>query len=118
MIAYCGLPCDTCPIYMATEEKDKSIRDSMRDSIRSLCNTKYGMDLTKDEITDCDGCRAGTGRIFLRCSECEIRNCAIGKNLESCATCTEYPCLKLARIFNEENAAKVNLDKIRAGHMV
>ena len=113
MIAYCGLPCDTCPVYMATEEKDKSTCDSMRDSIRSLCNTKYGMDLTKDEITDCDGCRAGTGRIFLRCSECEIRNCANSNNFRTCAKCDKLEnCVTLKNVLQFVPDALDNLKSL------
>ena len=118
MIAYCGLACDTCPVYLATGEQDPDARNKLRASILSLCNENYGMDLGPGEITDCDGCRAGTGRLFLRCKNCEIRNCALGNDLESCALCAEYPCLKLSRIFKEEESAKVNLDKIRALHML
>ncbi len=30
MIAYCGLLCDSCPIHLATIEKDKLLQQKMR----------------------------------------------------------------------------------------
>lgn len=52
MIAYCRLVCDSCPIYLATLEQNKSRQEAMRISIAGLCSEHYGMNLQADDITD------------------------------------------------------------------
>ena len=99
MIAYCGLKCDSCPIHLATLEQDKSQQQTMRASIAEQCKRLYGMDLQLMDITDCDGCRAGTGRLFSGCLNCEIRKCAIEKKIESCTSCSDYACELLKNHF-------------------
>ncbi len=49
--------------------------------------------------TDCDGCTPVAGRLFSGCSNCEIRTCAIGKKLKSCAFCSDFACEKLEKHF-------------------
>ena len=113
MLAYCGLYCDHCPIHLATLEMDESVKKIMRDSISKQCKEKYGMDLKPEDITDCDGCTANTGRLFSGCRNCEIRKCAMERNHNSCGECPEYPCNKLSGIFHEDPGAKTRLDLIK-----
>ena len=113
MMAYCGLTCDSCPIYLATLEQDKSHQQEMRISIARLCSEQYGMNLKPEDITDCDGCRADTGRLFSGCWNCEIRKCASQRNLESCAYCPEYACDKLTEFLSHETDAQNRLEEIR-----
>ena len=112
MIAYCGLNCDSCPIHLATLEEDKSSQKKMRVSIARLCSEQYGINLKPEDITDCDGCRADTGRMFSGCRNCEIRKCASQKNLESCAYCPEYACDKLKEFLRREHDAQARLEEI------
>jgi hypothetical protein len=113
MIAYCGLICDTCPIHRATLEPDSSNKASMRTEIVTICNEKYGIKISLADITDCDGCRADTGRIFSQCQECEIRKCAKQKDLENCAACNDYPCKILEKFFQDDPDARNRLEMIR-----
>ena len=112
-IAFCGLNCETCPIHLATLEADKSHQQSMRESISELCSAQYGMRLQPEDITDCDGCRTNFGRLFSGCLSCEISKCAIHKNLESCAWCSDYACSILQKHFLLDPDAKVRLEEIR-----
>lgn len=114
MIAYCGLLCDTCPIHLATLETDKPKQTLMRKEIAEVCNEKYEMSLSPADVNDCDGCTAGTGRIFSGCLTCEIRRCARQKDLESCAMCGDYPCHILEKTFHEDPASKDRLEAIRS----
>jgi hypothetical protein len=114
MIAYCGLLCDRCPIHLATLETDKSKQAAMRIEIAAICNEKYGMSLKAADVNDCDGCRAGTGRIFSGCMACEIHKCAEQKNLENCAACSDYPCEILERFFHDDPDAQGRLEAIRS----
>ena len=113
MLAYCGLICDSCPIYIATLESDQTRQLEMRESIAEQCNTLYGMNWHASDITDCDGCCADSGKIFSGCLNCEIRICARERNMESCAFCSNYPCDSLSKIFSDESDAKKRLEEIR-----
>ena len=113
IIAYCGIICDSCPIHLATFEKDKSLKQSMRESIAEQCSKLYGMNMQSEDISDCDGCRANTGRIFQGCLDCEIRKCASKKNIDNCAFCDDYACEKLRKHFSQDPSAKVRLEEIR-----
>ena len=113
MIAYCGLDCQSCQIHLATIEPDDSKRKVMRTSIAQICSEQYGMSMKPEDVTDCDGCRSNTGRLFSGCLHCEIRSCAIDRELESCAYCDEYICNKLQDHLKIDPSAKVCLEKHR-----
>jgi len=112
MIAYCGLTCQTCPIYLATTVENKEEQRKMRIGIVQQCREKYSLDFNLEEITDCDGCAAGR-RLFSACKDCPIRKCAREKNLENCAYCAEYACSNLESFFKAEPNAKSRLEQIR-----
>lgn len=114
-IAYCGLDCAGCPIHLATQEQNFARQHSMRAEITRLCSEQYGINLLPHDVTDCDGCRAQSGRLFSGCAKCEIRKCAAAKNLASCAFCAEYACEMLLRHFKTDPAARTRLEVMR-GH--
>ncbi len=114
LLAYCGLICDTCPIYLATRVVNIEEQTKMRAEIARLCKEQYGMNYEPEDITDCDGCRTEGGRLFSGCRSCAIRNCASGKELETCARCAEYVCEKLETFFVSEPTAKTRLDEVRS----
>jgi len=112
-LAFCGLECDTCPIFLATREKDKDRRFEMRVSIAKFCSEHYGMLMQPEDITDCDGCRGSSGRLFTKCRECHIRECAAKRNIESCAFCSNYACDYLLDIFVDDKDAQRRLEQLR-----
>ncbi len=111
-IAYCGLICQTCPIYLATREKNKEEQMKMRAMIARQCNEHYGVSYKPEDISDCDGCGAG-GRLFPPSQSCVIRICAKQKGVENCAGCGEYACEKLEAFFAKDPSARKRLDEIR-----
>ena len=113
MIAFCGLNCKTCPIHVATIETDKTVQLQMRESIAKKCREVYNIQMDAEEITDCDGCKANTGRIFNGCINCEIQKCAAGRNLESCGICPDFPCEILENHFMHDPASRIRLEEIR-----
>jgi hypothetical protein len=113
-IAYCGLICRTCPIYLATREENEVERVRMRVEIAQLCREKYGMEYEPEDITDCDGCRTDAGKLFPACKTCPIRKCAREKGLENCSYCSEYVCDRLEAFLATDPAAKTRLDAVRS----
>jgi hypothetical protein len=114
LLAYCGLVCQTCPIYLATREENKEEQARTRVEISRLCKEHYGMKYEPEDITDCDGCRTEGGRLFSACKDCAIRNCARQKGVETCAHCTDYVCGKLEAFFATDQTAKTRLDEVRS----
>jgi hypothetical protein len=113
ILSYCGLVCSTCPIYLATREINKEEQMKKRAEIAKLCKEQYGMNYAVADITDCDGCRAESGRLFSGCTDCSIRKCAKQKVVENCAFCSEYICQRLELFFANDSDAKTRLDKLR-----
>jgi len=110
-LAYCGLVCEKCPIYLATREQDKDKQYKMRADIAQEIKRHYGRESRPEDIGDCDGCKAETGRLFS--TSCDIRNCAVQKGIENCAYCDNYPCELLEKLFITDLDAKKRLDDIR-----
>ena len=114
MVAYCGLQCRTCPIHVATREKNPSKQQTMRVEIARVCREQYGMDVAAQDITDCDGCRSLTGKLFSGCAQCEIRKCARERQLTSCAFCVDYACERLLKHFETDPGARARLETMRS----
>ncbi len=114
MLSYCGLVCNSCPILLATLEKDVSKKRSMKESISRVCFEMYDTRLQPEEIGDCDGCMTIDGRIFPGCLDCKVRNCASSKNIENCAFCDDYPCQELERLFQHNPGARYRLNEIHS----
>jgi hypothetical protein len=118
MLAYCGLDCSACPIRLATQETDPERQRSMRQGIVADIQRLYAMTCTVEDITDCDGCRSDTGRLFAACAGCGVRQCARERHLENCAHCSEYVCRTLQGFFDHGGKllhmdARKRLDEIR-----
>lgn len=113
IFAYCGLDCHICPIYLATREENKEKQEKKRKIIVRLIKKHYGLKLNLEDITDCDGCTADTGRLFSQCKDCTIRKCAREKRIESCAYCMDYICKALEEFFAKEPDAKKRLEEMR-----
>ena len=112
-LAYCGLVCQTCSIYLATRQEKAEEKAKMKAEIARVCREQYGVNYELVDITDCDGCRTEGGRLFTGCGNCPVRKCARQKGLENCAYCAEYACEKLEKHFKMDPTAKMRLDEVR-----
>jgi len=112
-LSYCGLTCQTCPIYLATREKNPEKKHEMRVDIAWQIKERYGQECKPEDVTDCDGCKTEGGRLFSGCKNCHMRNCARQKGLENCAHCNEYACERIEKFFATDPDARVRLDAIR-----
>jgi len=119
VIGYCGLICSNCDIYKATENDDNDLREIVfnrqiewghGDRFQRL----YGREYLLEDI-HCEGCPTESERAFWYIHNCQMRTCALKKNLANCAFCNEYPCEKLQTFFNKSHVdARKTLDEIRA----
>jgi hypothetical protein len=110
MISYCGLRCDQCGAYLATQADD----DEKRREVAETWSRMYQADIRPEHI-HCDGCVQEGGRHFGHCRVCEIRNCAKGRGVIHCGHCGEYTCETLERFFTLAPHARKQLDRIRSG---
>ena len=110
-IAYCGLVCTDCPAYIATQADDLTALEQVVAEWRQAFNAP-GLTV---ELIRCDGCLGTAGRKMVHCFECEMRACAMGRDLANCAHCFDYACEKLEGFFGPAPEARTTLDGIRDG---
>jgi ethanolamine utilization protein EutP (predicted NTPase) len=123
IMAFCGVNCTKCPVYIATQNKDDEARKQVAHKWSSPDEP-----LTPEDL-DCDGCLVVGKKLYRFCATCEVRMCGFKKNVETCAHCDEYPCEKLNAHWEKENVigiertgeewgnrAKANLEEIRKNH--
>lgn len=113
IVAYCGLTCTTCPIHLATAQESKEQQSNMRAEIVKMIKEQYGIDYQLEDITDCEGCRTESGRLFSLSKNCFIRKCARENKLENCAYCPKYACGMLEAFFKKEPTARARLGEIK-----
>ena len=114
ILSYCGLICQSCPIYLAAREPDKIKKEQMVSDIIRGCKEVYNIIYTPADITPCDGCMSQSGIIFSACKKCKIRKCAIEKGYANCAYCDDYACDNLIELFKSDPTAKTRLDELRS----
>lgn len=109
MIAFCGIKCNECDAYVATQSNDEAkLAEIAADTAKRL-----GKDIGPSDV-QCDGCKATTGRQIGFCSQCQIRACASGKGFETCAECKELEtCEKVEFIHKHNSEAMENLLRLR-----
>lgn len=108
LIAYCGLNCEKCPAYQATQDNDQTLREK----VAVEWSKEFNWDLTAEDI-NCDGCQSVEGAHFSYCFECPMRPCAMKRSISTCADCAEYPCGDLEEFLDLVPEAKATLEGIR-----
>ena len=104
-IACCGLNCETCEARIATVNND----DTLREKVAALWSELNGVEITP-EMINCVGCRIDGLKTPYCASLCPIRQCAIGKKVETCGSCPEMKtCEKLTAITDGNADARNNL---------
>lgn len=108
MIACCGLNCNECGAFIATQTND----DAKRAEVAAAWSKEYNKTIHPEDIV-CDGCQSDTGNVFSYCKVCEIRSCVNEKGLETCADCPKYACERLQEFFKLVPVAQDQLNKLR-----
>ncbi len=90
MIAPCGFRCDWCLAFTANA---RTHGDRVRGS--AAWAKYYGLQVAPQRM-QCRGCAGGRVEgLKYPDPKCEIRPCAAGRGVASCADCDEYPCAVL-----------------------
>lgn len=108
MIACCGLDCSKCDAFIATSRDD----NAMRARIAEKWSKEFGTEFAPENI-NCMGCLADGVKLGYCEHMCEIRKCAVARNLSTCADCRAYACVALNGFFGKVPAAKETLEAIR-----
>jgi len=108
MVAYCGLVCNGCPAYEATQKNDNNARAKVAQEWSRQFRHNF-----KAEDINCSGCLVVGDVQFGYCSMCDIRKCGSDRKVPDCAYCVEYPCDRLSDFLAKVPDAKAKLDAIR-----
>ncbi len=119
--SYCGIYCGACDIMMTykTGKKQRLASVWNEKTVKSL---HKGLGLKYDHSIpfkqECHGCKSG--QLFVNCSVCKKRECAISRNVAHCIDCTDYPCdeiwssQKNASILPHVKDNHLNMESIKA----
>ena len=110
LVGACGLLCDQCGAYQATQAGDPEALRRVAESWR----VEYSNPSITPEGVVCDGCMTASERCCFHCAECDMRACAVARGYNNCAYCPDYGCDKVAELFAMVPQAKAVLDEIRA----
>jgi hypothetical protein len=91
LVAYCGADCAECNAYKATQNNDQALREKTAVEWTKV----YNFNFTPDMI-NCTSC-TGNGVKIGHCSECDMRKCAISREVVNCGACSEF---KTCEIIN------------------
>ena len=107
MIAYCGLDCEKCDAYIATKNNDQALREKTAKLWTELNNVPI-----LPEHINCEGCRVDGKKTVYCESMCQIRQCALRKNITICSDCLEMKeCPTLGVVIANNPEAMNNLMK-------
>ncbi len=109
MVAFCGIVCNECPAFIATQSDDDELREK---TALKWSSDEYPL---KSEDINCFGCVEEGKKMMDFCLECRVRKCGFEKSVKNCAYCDEYPCGKLKELREHLKLpeAKSRLDEIR-----
>ncbi len=105
MIAYCGLDCEKCDAYLATVHNDNTLREQTAKLWGEMNNAPITA-----EMINCLGCRTDGVKTPYCESMCEIRQCALKKDFDTCGACPDMDgCGKVGAVLESSPDARKNL---------
>lgn len=97
-IAMCGLDCNSCAAFIATQNKDNPLRErTAKEWTERYRKDGRNRPPIKAGDINCNGCLSN-GSIYLYCQQCKIRQCGLEKKVTNCQDCTSYKCYKLIEL--------------------
>jgi hypothetical protein len=108
LMAFCGLDCRECPVFVATAKDDDVARQKVAQEWTPIALEHWTKEPLKASDMNCRGCKSDL--IFLGCRLCPMRNCSSGKGYDHCGQCAELDtCGKVKGLHAEFPQALVNL---------
>jgi len=112
IIAPCGIECDACDALIATLTNNNQMREEMAAKWSTPEQPINPSDIA------CLGCLHPETHIAYA-DKCPVRRCVVGRGVETCAHCSEYPCETLEKHWecisgDTAQAARETLDGIHA----
>lgn len=108
MIAYCGLLCEDCEAYIATQNNDDALRREVAEKWTKAYNYPF-----KVEDINCDGCLPDTSKSIGHLNICPIRKCGREKEVKNCGWCSDYSCTLTEDFFKLVPDCRNRLDTVR-----
>ena len=85
--------------------------DELRESVAKSWSELNGVEITP-EMINCEGCRVDGVKTPFCDGLCEIRQCALTKQFETCGSCDELlSCAKVDMIIGNNKEARERLEK-------
>lgn len=97
-IAYCGLDCETCDAYLATIHDDQALREKTAKLWAELNHAPI-----LPEHINCQGCRADGVKTVFCDSLCDIRQCALKKDVTTCSDCSSLENCQMVEMVISNN---------------
>ncbi len=97
-IGHCGIDCSKCDTYIATINND----DNKRKEVANLWSKLNNCNIDYKDI-NCLGCKIEGIKCIYCDILCEVRKCALSKNIELCNSCEEFNVCKKVKPFLDSN---------------
>lgn len=98
--------CNECPVYIATERDDESMRRFLALEFSDGERKFYPKDIS------CCGCRTVSADCNKFGKNCRIRKCCKEKHVNLCAECKEFPCKKTEENIPEGSEQRHRLEEM------
>lgn len=108
--APCGIDCQNCSVYIATQNNDPEERKRLAEQLFNQHNKEVD-----PETIVCDGCW-NNQRLIGFCSICQIRACAFEKGYATCAECELLPCEKGQFIWQKNSQSLATLNELKGSN--
>ena len=97
IVSCCGMMCSECPVYIATQRDDETMRKYLAHEYSMGGAVFYPKDIV------CHGCRTVSADHNKFGKGCEIRKCCKEKHVNPCAECKEFPCIKTEQYIPQDS---------------
>ncbi|MBN2280997.1 MAG: DUF3795 domain-containing protein [Candidatus Marinimicrobia bacterium] len=104
MLAPCGLLCNQCEAYLATQNNDEKELKVIAEKWSNFFHAPI-----EAEHLLCDGCISGGRKAHYCQNLCEIKKCVDAKQLQHCGYCEAFACHLLEALFQNEPRARERL---------
>ena len=106
-VSCCGIMCNECPVFIATERDDDSMRKFLAHEYSDGERKFYPKDIS------CCGCRTVSADCNKFGKGCEIRKCCKERHVMLCAECKNYPCDKIQSCVPWGSGQRVRREEMR-----